>query len=140
MKDNKNQAAEDAQVEAALRQFRESVDAWSEREYARPRSVEWARPGIFWRVISRPMAVWGMAAVLAASAVTVPVAKYRQHELQVAEAQRQAQLEQQKHDEAMRQAALAVDDEELLSHVDSDIAQAAPEAMEPLASMMSETK
>jgi hypothetical protein len=135
---DKNQAAENAQVEAALRHFRESVHAWSEREQTRPRSVEFARPGAFWRVISRPVAVWGMAAVLAVSAVTVPVARHRQHEQQLAEAQRQAREVQQKHDEALRQAALAMDDEDLLSHVDSDIAQAAPDAMEPLASLMSE--
>jgi hypothetical protein len=36
-------------------------------------------------------------------------------------------------------AAAYIDDEELLSHVDSDIAQATPDAMEPLASMMTQS-
>src|ERR1700682_2481153 len=96
---DKNQAAENAQGEAALRHFRESVHAWSEREQSRPRAVELARPSILWRVMSRPVGVWGMAAVLAVSAVTVPVERHRQHVQQLAEAQRQAQEAQLKRDE-----------------------------------------
>jgi len=138
--EDKNRETEDAQVEAALRHFRDSVHEWSDREYARPRSIAATRPGAFWRVISRPVAVWGMAAVLAVSGVTVPAVRHHQHEVKLAEDERQALEAKQKHDEEIRQAALAVDDEDLLNHVDSDIAQATPDAMEPLASLMSETQ
>jgi hypothetical protein len=137
--EDKNRETEDARVEMALRHFREGVREWSEREYARPRSVATARPAAFWRAISRPVTVWGMAAVLAISGVTVPAVRYHQHEVKLAEEAKQKALEaRQKHDEEIRQAALAVDDEDLLNHVDSDIAQATPDAMEPLASLMNE--
>jgi hypothetical protein len=138
--EDKRQDVEDAQVEVALRHFRESVHGWSEQEYARPRVVAAARPGAFWRVAGRPVTLWATAALVAVSVATVPVTKYRQHERLVANAVRHAQEEKAKHEEALRQAELAINDEDLLSHVDSDIAQSTPDAMEPLASLMNETK
>ena len=71
--------------------------------------------------------------------VGVPVSVH--HERQVV-ADRQAALDRERAmqaEAAKQQAAPAMSDDELLSHVDSDIAQAAPDAMEPLASLMSET-
>ena len=138
--DQNNREAEDAQVESALRHFRESVRGWSEQEYARPRTVP-ARKGMgWWLAISKPAMGWGLAAVLAVSAVTVPVARHRQEEQRQAEARRQAEELKQKQQDAERQAALAMNDEELMSHVDSDIAQATPDALEPLASMMTDSE
>jgi hypothetical protein len=61
------------------------------------------------------------------------------HERQVVAEQnaaRERQLELAK--EAREQQANAMTDDELLSHVDSDIAQGAPDAMQPLASMMTD--
>ena len=48
------------------------------------------------------------------------------------------QQEQQrlKEEAARQQAAVEINDDELLSHVDSDIAQSTPDAMQPLASLM----
>jgi hypothetical protein len=130
---------QDAQVESALRHFRSSVHAWSEQEVGRTRVVRRSRWDAMSRVMARPAMVWSLASALVVVSVGIPVSV--QHERQVV-ADRQAALDR---DRAMRaeaarqQAAPTMSDDELLSHVDSDIAQAAPDAMEPLASLMSET-
>jgi hypothetical protein len=136
--DEKNREAEDAQVESALRHFRESVRGWSEQEYARPRTVPARKCAGRWLAMSRPAMGWGVAAIIAVSAVTVPVARHRQEEQRQIEARHLAEELKQKQQDAERQAALAMNDEELMSHVDSDIAQATPDALEPLASMMAD--
>jgi hypothetical protein len=128
---------EDQDVQAALKNFRASVHAWSEQEMARPRQIR--RANGFARLMINPLLGWGMAGVLAAAVVTVPVSVH--HERQVA-AQRLAAVQEQQRqatEAAARLAQNSVDDEDLLKHVDSDIAQAAPDAMEPLASLMSDT-
>jgi len=128
---------EDRELQAALRNFRDSVHAWSEEEMARPRQVR--RVSGWVKLMANPLLGWGMAGVLAAAVVTVPVTVH--HERQVA-AQRLAAVQEQQRQAAEAAARLAqnsVDDEELLWHVDSDIAQAAPDAMEPLASLMGDT-
>jgi hypothetical protein len=129
---------EDQEVQAALKNFRASVHAWSEEEYGRAHSVRSAQRSGLSRWMASPVLGWGMAAVLAVAAVAVPVSVH--HERQVAAAEHAAQLqhERQAAEAAARLAASSVDDEYLLSHVDSDIAQATPDAMEPLASLMSD--
>jgi cell division protein FtsL len=134
---------QDAQVDAALRNFRESVHAWSGQEFGRARVIRRSRWDAMSRVIARPAMVWAMASTLACAllvvSVGVPVSVH--HERQVV-ADRQAALDRERAmqaEAAKQQAAPAMSDDELLSHVDSDIAQAAPDAMEPLASLMSET-
>jgi hypothetical protein len=89
--------------------------------------------------MSSPVLSWGMAGVLAAAVVTVPVSVH--HERQVA-AIRQAEIQEQQRkvaEQSARVAAASINDEELLKHVDSDIAQSTPDAMEPLASLMGDT-
>jgi hypothetical protein len=128
---------EDQELQAALKNFRASVHAWSELEMTRPRQVR--RISGWVRLMANPLLSWGMAGVLAAAMVTIPVTVH--HERQVA-AQRLAAVQEQQRqaaDAAARLAQNSVDDEELLRHVDSDIAQAAPDAMEPLASLMGDT-
>jgi cell division protein FtsL len=127
---------EDRELQAALKNFRDSIHTWSEREMARPRQVR--RVSGFARLMINPLLGWGMAGVLAVAAVTVPVSVH--HERQVA-AQRLAAVQEQQRQaaEAARLAQNSIDDEDLLRHVDSDIAQAAPDAMEPLASLMDDT-
>jgi uncharacterized protein HemX len=129
---------EDPRVESALRHFRESVRTWSEEEFAKPRSAARPAGNSLWRLVTNPVAAWAMAGVLVAGGVGVPAGIY--HQRQVAAAREAANLEQQKLKaaEAQRQAMLAMNDDELMSHVDSDIAQATPDAMQPLASMMSD--
>jgi hypothetical protein len=129
---------EDGQVDAALKNFRESVHAWSEQELGRARTVRRAPRAGFWRMMASPAMGWAMAAVLVAGGVGIPVKV--SHQRQVA-AQEAAVAEQHRlvAEKEAKQAEVAMDDEELLNHVDDDIAQATPDAMEPLASMMRST-
>lgn len=135
---------EDAQVEMALKHFRESVHGWSEVEYQRARTTQtiWgSRWDAMWRMMANPVMVWSMAGALAVASVGVPV---NLHHRQVVAAERQAVLEKQKElaaEKAEQQAAASnvMSDDELMSHVDSDIAQEAPDAMQPLVQMMSDT-
>ncbi len=135
---------EDLDVQAALKNFRASVHAWSEQEMARPRQIQPMR-GSRWlssrwmRLMAVPALGWGLAGVLVVAGVSVPVTVH--HERQV-EATRRAAIQEQQRQAAEAAARLAqnsMDDEELLKHVDSDIAQATPDAMEPLASLMGDT-
>jgi len=136
---------EEIPVEEALRNFRTSIHAWSDQElHTRPFRVEVAkaaRPHLHWLMV--PAMGWAMAGILAIGAIGVPVAVH--HERQVAAEQLAAQQQQQREtqEKAAQQAPKTanndVDDEELLNHVDSDIAQAAPDAMEPLASLMQDS-
>ena len=137
--EGRNQETEDVQVEAALRHFRESVHGWSDREFGRPRVIQRSRWDAMARMLARPVMVWSLASALVVASVGVPAAVH--HERQVA-TERQLALERQREmeaDAAKKQAATEMNDDELMSHVDSDIAQAAPDAMEPLASLMSDT-
>jgi hypothetical protein len=140
--------AEDVQVEEALRNFRAGIHQWSGREYARPRAIErtrWSRfQAGFWRMIANPALGGTLAAALLITSIGVPVGI--QHERAV-EAVRQAALVQQKKDlqqhlaeeEAKKTMSLdKVDDGAFLDDVDSDIAQATPDAMQPLASLMAD--
>jgi hypothetical protein len=135
---------EDQDVQAALKNFRASVHAWSEQEMARPRQIQPVRvsgwlSSRWMKLMAVPMLGWGLASVLVVAGVTVPVSVH--HERQVAAMRQAAILEQQKQaaEAAARLAQNSIDDEDLLKHVDSDIAQAAPDAMEPLASLMGDT-
>ena len=76
--------------------------------------------------------------VVAVSAVVVPVQVHREHVRQVAATQKAIEVEQQRHQQEVAKLADAFTDDELLSHVDSDIAQSAPDAMEPLESLMTD--
>jgi len=138
--------SDDAQVEAALRNFRSSVHAWSEQEFVRPRAIEHTRWSsfrrAFWRTIANPALGGTLAAAVAIASIGVPAGIY--HERAV-EAEHKASLELQRKQAVelalKAQAAAAanpVDDEAFLDDVDSDIAQATPDAMQPLASLMSD--
>jgi cell division protein FtsL len=138
--EDQNGQAGDVQVELALRRFRESVHSWSEQEYSRVRGVEVTRRSRFWQVMANPAMVWTMASALVMASVGVPVTVH--HQRQVAAEKQAAYEKQQKATEAAQKAldaANTMDDEDLLDHVDSDIAQAAPDAMQPLVSMMTDT-
>jgi hypothetical protein len=133
---NEQQEANDQEVEQALRNFRASVHAWSETELTRSRAVK-APQSPVWRWLAAPAVSWGAAAVLAFTAVGVPVAVHREHQAQLV-AQQHAE-EQQRLRDAQEKAATqmaAIDDDKLLQHVDEDITQSTPDAMEPLASLM----
>ena len=141
--EDKSRETEDVQVEAALRHFRESVHGWSEREFGKTRTVRRSRLNAIldamFHVIAKPAVGWSLAAAMLAAAAGVPVAVH--HEREIAKEQQLTieRQEQAKLEAAKQQAATAMNDDELMSHVDSDIAQAAPDAMEPLASLISDT-
>ncbi len=130
---------QEQELASVLAEFRNSVHAWSEREFARERKpVPVRRPLFGFRLAA------ASALLLLVAGITGGVA-LRQHladaaipqARQNAEKQRQAdeqarmkQLEMQKKNAAARQ------DDALLDAIDSDVAQETPEAMEPLASLM----
>jgi len=128
---------EDPQVELALKHFRESVHGWSDQEHGRPRAIKRSRWDAMFRLVANPVMAWSLAGALVVTSVGVPVNIH--HERQVEAAKIAAQVRQRELEkEAREQQANAMSDDELLSHVDSDIAQGAPDAMQPLVSMMSE--
>jgi hypothetical protein len=131
---------EDVQVEAALRHFRESVHGWSEQEYSKPRVIVRSRWSGLWRMMANPALVSTLATALVVASVGIPVTVH--HERQVAAQQAALEVQKKLADrkaEEIAKAAADAEDEDLLSHLDSDIAQAAPDAMQPLVSMMSDT-
>jgi hypothetical protein len=145
--EKENREGEDVEMEAALRHFRQSVHAWSEHEYGRAaiRDAEMQRErrsGGWW-MIKSPAMGWALAAAVVVSGVAVPTAIHHQRQIvaeQVATQRAAAEQARQKlAADAAREAAPAMSDDELLSHVDSDIAQSTPDAMEPLARLMSDT-
>lgn len=123
----------ESELEPELRQslsdFKASVHAWSDAALNRPRTVTTPPARSAWRMA----AVWALAAVLLAVAVSGGLYErhQRQHEAQIA-AQRAAG---QQRGQAAQQA---VSSEDLLANVDSDISREVPSALEPLASLMTD--
>jgi hypothetical protein len=120
-------AAQDPELEQVLRDFRTSVHAWSEAVYQRPRLVEVAPRRMAWR----KAAAWALGSVLVAGGVGGGLLEY-QHQREQARiaAAREAQHQRQIQAERARQA------EEELASVDSDISRQVPDALEPLAQLM----
>jgi hypothetical protein len=125
----------DAVLEGALKNFRQSVHAWSEAAYVRPRGQVQVgvRVGAHsgWRLAT----AWALGCVLAAGSVSGAV--YERHHRQVLAAQaREARLEKAR--QLAEQQRAQVTDADLLAAVDSDISRTVPAAMEPLAQLMDE--
>jgi uncharacterized protein HemX len=135
----------------AIQHFRASTKSWSEREFSRTRQFAPAPAASWFARMRTPVAAWSLACALLIAGVGVPLGVQqqnaahqrkldadRQAQMQV---QMQAQIERDKATaaEAARQQAVSISDEDLLNHVDSDIAQAAPDALEPLASLMADS-
>lgn len=118
----------DPDLEMGLRNFRTSVHAWSEAVYQRPRLIEAAPRRMAWR----KAASWALGSVLVAGGVGGGLLEYqhRQEQARVAAA-REAQLQREIQEERARLAA------EELAKVDSDISRQVPDALEPLAQLMS---
>src|SRR5580698_7316398 len=137
-----NRQVEDVQVEAALRNFRASVHNWSEQEYGRTRTIQRSRWSGLWRVMAHPAMVGTMTSALVIASVGIPVTVHHERQVAIERQAARATIDLQQKlaaEAAVKTTADTIDDEDLLSHVDSDIAQAAPDAMQPLVSMMSET-
>jgi len=130
---------EDVQLEMALSNFRESVRGWSKQEFGRGAVLPIRHGASFW-VVKHPGFSFALASMLAVTAISVPVGVHIRHSEQVLASRRAADDAQKKQlADAERQGAYGMTDDELLSHVDSDIAQGTPDAMEPLASFMSDS-
>ena len=146
--------AGEPELEQALSEFRASVFAWSDAEYARPRKVaqalgdfkasvfawsdaEYAKPRMAARSMRhrswRLATGWALGCVLMAGGLSGGV--YERH-------QRQEQAKIVAVREAERQRLVAVqhakEEDELLAKVDSDVSREVPSAMEPLAQLMAE--
>lgn len=121
----------DAELESALKNFRMSVQAWSEAEISRPRMMKVPTRTAVWRMA----AGWAMGCVLVAGLGSAGV--YEHERRAEAEHQRQVRLAQQQ--EAERKLAAensALDEDAFLRHVDSDVARQVPAAMDPLAGLV----
>jgi len=119
---------QDAVLEQALRNFRTSVQAWSEAEYNKPRTVQVVQL-TSWRVA----AGWALGCVLAAGSLGGLMEHHHRQELAkiaAAEAARQQKIAQAER--------ARMDDEDLIAKVDRDLSRQVPSAMEPLAQMMAE--
>jgi hypothetical protein len=118
-----------SELDEALSNFKASVCAWSDAEYASPRTAERTVRHRSWRLA----AGWALGCVLVAGSVSGGVHErhQRQEQARIAAAQ-----------EAARQRVAAEqrakDEEELLAKVDSEVSQEVPSAMEPLAQLMAE--
>ena len=125
--------AEGVDIEAVLKDFRNSIHAWSDATLSRPRMVKAGFPRRNWRLAT----AWALGCILATGAMTGGVLErhHRQELARIAVEQKAAadrkQLEEQ-------QARATVSDEVLLAGVDSDVSRDVPSAMEPLAQLMAD--
>jgi hypothetical protein len=121
---------EDPVVAQALKNFKASVDGWSEAAMSRPRTVKTVRHS--WRLAT----AWALGCVLAAASLSGGL--YERHHRQDLARIAAAQKAQQQDADATRHAATGAiaEDQDLLATVDSDISREVPAAMEPLAQLM----
>ena len=125
--------AQDFELEAALKDFKNSVHAWSDAAYHRPRQVAAPVRRRSWRLT----ASWAMGCLMVVGSVSGGLFE-RQHRLElarIASEQRAAEQQKQLRDQ---EARAKVTDEDLLADVDSAVSRQVPSAMEPLAQLMTE--
>jgi hypothetical protein len=140
---NQDNSQFDPRFEEAMRNFRLSLHTWSEHELTSRPAMQMQSARSAWHWFTAPAATWAAAAALAIVAVGVPVGV---HHHNVVIAQQKAADEAREHKLQEIQAATqtqiahtSIDDDKLLQYVDTDIAQDTPDAMQPLASLMSES-
>jgi len=120
-------AGSDPEMEDVLRDFRQSVHAWSEAMYQRPRVAERAPRRNAWG----RAAAWTLGSLLAAGGAGGGWVEYRHHQEQTRiAAAREAQHQRQLQEERAREA------EQELAQVDRDISRDVPDALQPLARLM----
>lgn len=135
-RDRQIEAAE-AELEFALKNFRQSVHAWSDAEFARSRSVAFSAHRLSWRRAS----AWALGCVLAAGSLSAGFFVHHRQQVREQLAYLAAQRRAEQRQLAAQQAAAAQRDEDakLMAAVDKDVAQEVPSAMEPLAQLMDES-
>ena len=125
---------DESELEQALRNFRQSVRAWSEAEYSRPRAA-----GGEHRPSWRRAAAWALGCVLAAGSLAGGL--YDRHHRQAEARFAAEQQARQQQIAAQRKAVLAQQsDERLFAGVDRDLSRSVPSAMEPLAQLMDDNR
>lgn len=143
---NKKQNVEsaEAELEQVLRNFRDSVNSWSDAEYGRPRvavNASLHRTG-------RMAAAWALGCVIAVSGLSIALYEGH-HQQQLAQqgasthpAEKQQAIAARPQDQwgapAAQRASVSSDepDATLLAGVDSDVSRQVSSAMEPLAQLM----
>jgi hypothetical protein len=123
------QFVEDAALDRVLSDFRSSIHAWSDAVYNRPRPIAAASRRAVWR----KAAAWslGPMLVIGAAGGGVLEIRHRQDSARIAaarEARQQSALAEEREREAEKE----------LAKVDTDVAREVPNAMEPLAQLMTE--
>jgi hypothetical protein len=122
------ETAQDAELHGALRNFRQSVHAWSEAEFVRPRAVAPASSRV-----NRPWALVSSAlGIVLAAGIAVGGVHERDQRIEQARIVAQRQAEQQRELAAEK----TKESENLLANIDKDVSQEVPSALEPLAQMM----
>jgi hypothetical protein len=123
------QSVKDAALDRVLNDFRSSVHAWSDAAYNRPRPIAAASRRAVWR----KAAAWSLGTMLVMGAAGGGAFEY-QKRLEAARiaAAREAQQQRALAEERERDA------EKELAKVDTDVAREVPNAMEPLAQLMTE--
>jgi hypothetical protein len=128
-------STEDVEFKEALKNFKSSIDAWSDAAYSRPRGIAREVRQRSWRVALG----WALGCALVAGSVSGGLLErhHRAEAARIAAEQRAAEQQKQLREQ---QARAQVSDEALLADVDSDVSRQVPSAMDPLAQMMDETK
>ncbi len=123
------QSVADPALDRVLSDFRSSVHAWSDAAYNRPRPIAAASRGAVWR----KAAAWALGSMLVIGAAGGGVleSRHRQEAARIAAA-REAEQQRALAEEREREA------EKELAKVDNDVAREVPNAMEPLAQLMTE--
>ena len=133
MKDRNNSLEADLNdptLQAAMRDFRASVHAWSDAAYNRPRPVLASAPA---RSAWRRSAAWVLSLMLSFG-IFGTAAWEHHHQGEVAARQHQQELER----ERILAAQKEKETEELMANIDSDVSRQVPSAMEPLADLMTD--
>ncbi|MGA2350210.1 MAG: hypothetical protein ABSF70_07250 [Terracidiphilus sp.] len=125
-----NFADELGELDETLKDFRLSVQAWSEAAYNRPRSSEIV---VARNQIWRPAVGWALGCVLIAGGVSAEIYSHHREQMKVVAARA---VEQQRLAAIESSLRARQEDEDLLAKVDSDVSREVPSAMEPLAQMM----
>ena len=122
----------DQELETALKDFKSSIQAWSEAAYSRPRTLAAEVRHRSWRVALG----WALGCFLVVGTVSGGIVE-RNHRLEaakIAAARRAAEEQRLK----TQQLAARETDEGLMAGIDSDVSREVPSALEPLAQMMND--
>jgi len=126
-----DEAALDDELVTVLKNFKQSVRAWSQAAYSRPRTEMGVVAHGGWQLAT----AWALGCVLATGGLG---AGLYEHHRQVALARVKATEEAHQRLLAVQEERARQADEQLLATVDSDISRTVPAAMEPLAQLMDE--